>query len=110
MIIDFYDEQFEVICVSCSVDAYDEPVDIFIGADNEEVIQQIADKYSYIGYNVKPLTEYESYEYNGAKYLALYGRLHDFSCYDLESKDDNQLVELIRISNYISNEASKSLE
>lgn len=83
MIIDFYESQYEVLCGSCKMDAYDNPVDILIGADNKEVLQQIGEKYCTGGYSIKHLDMYESYSYRGAKYLALYERLEPFECREL---------------------------
>lgn len=66
--------EFEVLYLRYTVDERDEPVDIFIGADNEEVLRQIGDKYS-THYAIKKLDEYQSVEYNNSKYLGLYARI-----------------------------------
>lgn len=83
MVIDFYESQYKVLCVSCKIDTYDNPVDVLIGADNKEVLHQIGEKYCMGGYSIKRLDMYESYSYRGAKYLALYKRLELFECREL---------------------------
>lgn len=76
--LDFYDKKFKVLYVKYTVDAYDEPIDIFIGADNEDTLQKIAEEYCTLGYNIKRLDEEERHLYGGSKYMALYGRLKPF--------------------------------
>lgn len=71
--------KFEVLYLRYSVDERDVAVDIFIGADNEEVLHQIGEEYGQLNYNVRKLEDYEVTKYNGSKYLGLYARLEEFS-------------------------------
>lgn len=69
-------DKFEALYLSYTVAERDEPVDIFIGADNKEVLHQIGEEYS-TNYAIKELDDYEAVEYNGSKYIGLYARLDE---------------------------------
>jgi hypothetical protein len=68
--------KFEVLYVSSTVGERDENLDVFIGADNEEVLHQIGEEYSTY-YNIKELAAYQAVTYNGSKYLGFYARLDE---------------------------------
>lgn len=69
-------EKFEVLYLSSTVGERDENLDVFIGADNEEVLHQIGEEYN-TPYNIKELDKYQAVEYNGSKYLGLYARIDE---------------------------------
>jgi hypothetical protein len=69
--------EFEVLYLSSTVGKRDEYIDVFIGADNEEVLHQIGEEYCIGGYNIKTLNDCEAMNYNGSKYMGFYERLDE---------------------------------
>lgn len=64
--------------VSYSTDVLGEPVDICIGAD-EETLHEIAKENNYGIFDIRELDEYDRFNYNGAKFVAFFGKLRRFS-------------------------------
>lgn len=71
-------KKYTVQYVSYSTDISGEPVDICIGAD-EETLHEIAKENDYNIFDIRELDEYERFNYNGAKFVAFFGKLRGFS-------------------------------